>query len=481
MSARITLLGSQDSRLREFLGSHPEGHERAAVVLFRRLHLDVPGLSASDRYIAVDVIPFEESWIKSSSSEHVHFELAHLREIFRRCDEEGLVFGFVHNHPQGQGEFSGVDNTNEKTLISAIRNRNGPDVHFVGMLLANGEWFARVRDGSDVAKATTARHVIVLGERILLFGYECSEYDDDHLYSRQAAAFGQPFVDMLRSLRVAFVGGGGTGSPQATLLARAGVGEIVVIDRDTLEKSNLNRVRGAAVGDVGKNKAQVVRDFIAYLGLPVRVAAIEAFVDNDPVAVDALASCDIVFGCTDDQIGREVLNTALYIYAQAFIDVGLGGKVVEDDMGHARLRYHHGRISTILPEWGECLFCQGVITMEWIQHQYALRENPDLTEAEEKERYLQGGGEEAPGVGPFTGAVADYGVATLFDLLRPFRCFPPELRRDSFTIDFVQMSLRSRERKNDGSCPFCGSRDYLVRNERCRLDRPILGKRNVYR
>jgi hypothetical protein len=60
----------------------------------------------------------------------------------------------------------------------------------------------------------------------------------------EEAAFGKPFNQMLQSLRVAVIGLGGTGSPVATLLARSGVGELVLIDGDRLEASNLNRVRG---------------------------------------------------------------------------------------------------------------------------------------------------------------------------------------------------------------------------------------------
>ena len=476
---RITILASLEEQLLEYLQSHPDRHERAAVVFFRRITDSVAGLEKSDRYVALKVIPFEEEWVTGSSDSHISFELKYLRELFRQCEDESLVFGFVHNHPTGFPEFSNTDDDNELTLLQALTNRNGIDIHLVAMLWTNNVWKARIRHGLKPDVAQEVRHVLVHGRPLKLFEYEKSTFTDDNMSARHAAAFGQPFVDKLSSLRVGIVGAGGTGSPTITLLARAGVGELVVIDNDKLEKSNLNRMRGAGLDDVGKNKARILQDFITGLQLPTKVAVLESLVDQDPDAIDALSSCDVIFGCTDDQIGREVLNTSLYMYAQPFIDVGLGGQISEDCHGQPYLKYHFGRVSTILPESGECLFCQGVIKDVWIRHQYALRDNPKLAEEEARERYLEGGGEQAPGVGPFTSSIADYGVATLFDLIKPFRNFPGEIRNDFFTVDFVKMELRSRAGKNNTECPYCKKREFLVMPEKYRLNRPLLGKPNV--
>lgn len=471
---RITLLGSAELRLRSFLEAHPQGHERAAAVLFKRFASSVQDLETSDRFVAVDVIPFEDRWLSSSSSSHVAFRMGNLRRIFQRCEEESLVFGFVHNHPGGPLEFSTVDEANELTLLRALANRNGQHVHLVALLYSAGKWIGRVRNAENPDWSVDAQHVLVLGERLSVF--RRGQEHKDGAFLRQAAAFGQPFVDQLRGLRIAVVGAGGTGSPTITLLARAGVRQLVVVDNDALEESNLNRVRGATLCNVGKNKAEILKEFVVGLGLSTSVAAFQSNLDEDPAAIDALSTCDVVFGCTDDQVGREVMNISVYFYGIALIDVGLGGQISPDRVGQPMLRYHFGRVSTVLPEFGECLFCQGVITEQWIQHQYALRDNPNLTAQEAAERYLQGGGEQAPGVGPFTSAVADFGVATLFDLLKRFRSFPPELRRDAFRLDFVRMEFRSVQEKNDLECPYCRKREFLLPREAYRLNRPALGR-----
>lgn len=472
---RLALLQGQHELLTRYLDSHPQGHERAAAVLFRRIADGVEGFaSGSDRYIATEVVPFKDEWVAESSTSHVRFEMRYLRDLFRRCDEDALVFGFVHNHPGGYSRFSEMDDENEFTLLRALANRNGSRVHLVSLLWTDGHWLGRVRSALEPQRVENIRHAFVLSSPLGVYGYE-TQFENS-LQARQAAAFGKPFVDKLGSLRVGIVGAGGTGSPTVTLLARAGVKEIVLIDNDILELSNLNRVRGARVSDVGGNKVDVLRDYISSLGLGATVAAYNSLADRDPTAIDALATCDVVFGCTDDQIAREVLNAALYIYLFAYIDMGLGGQVVVDPDGDATLRYHYGRVSTILPEQGECLFCQGVISDELIRREYALRENPNMSEVEAVERYLVGGGEQAPGVGPFTSAVADYAVATLFDLIRPFRKYPPELRPEAYKIDFVKMELRSSAPRDDLNCPYCGTRDYLLHWTKYRLNRPTLGK-----
>src|SRR5205809_7096376 len=67
--------------------------------------------------------------------------------------------------------------------------------------------------------------------------------DIDQRYSRQVLfpGIGEAGQKALLSAQVAIVGCGATGSALASLLARAGVGTIRIIDRDFVEPSNLQR------------------------------------------------------------------------------------------------------------------------------------------------------------------------------------------------------------------------------------------------
>lgn len=480
--SRLCILGNLESELKTYLNGHPEGHERAAVVMFRRYRSTVHGLSASDRFVAVEIHPFEEGWLTTSSDIHFEYSLRHLRIFFQRCEEEGLVFGLAHSHPHGLTEFSLQDDENEQTLLNAISNRNGSEFHFVAMILCDGGWYGRVRHGQTPQRAIAVRHIAVLGESLDLHAVPITTaLAQDDTWARQAAAFGQPFVDKLQSLRVAVVGCSGTGSPAATLLARAGVGELVLIDHDNLARSNLNRVRGARKVDIGRNKAVIASEFIHSLGLDIRAVAIDALVDISPEAIDVLMTCDVVFGCTDDDLGRQALNAAVSYYGLAFIDLGLGGRIDTGSDGVPRMTHQFGRVSLVLPEFGACLYCQRVTNDKDGSRQQAIRDKPDITENELRERYLDGGREPAPGVGPFTSAVADFGVATLFDLIQTYQHLPGELRRDMILIDFVRMNISSTAPKVDEACVYCGTREHKLRATPYRLGRPQLGRhsRNV--
>ena len=91
---------------------------------------------------------------------------------------------------------------------------------------------------------------------------------------RQTLAVGVETVERLQKLRIGVVGCGGTGSAVVELLARAGVGRLLLVDPDVVTKTNLNRLYGSTRSDVEKcrPKVQVVRDHVERMGLGTQIA-----------------------------------------------------------------------------------------------------------------------------------------------------------------------------------------------------------------
>ena len=81
--------------------------------------------------------------------------------------------------------------------------------------------------------------------------------------TRTALLLGESGVEKLHTSRVAVFGLGGVGGFCAEALARAGVGHLTLVDKDIVEKSNLNRQLVALTSTVGKCKTDVMRARIA--------------------------------------------------------------------------------------------------------------------------------------------------------------------------------------------------------------------------
>jgi len=83
---------------------------------------------------------------------------------------------------------------------------------------------------------------------------------ENELFSRNAAFFGVDGQSKIRGAFVIVVGLGGVGSHCAHMLARSGVRKLKVIDFDQVTLSSLNRHATASFADVGRPKAEVLRD-----------------------------------------------------------------------------------------------------------------------------------------------------------------------------------------------------------------------------
>src|ERR1700691_4741577 len=130
-------------------------------------------------------------------------------------------------------------------------------------------------------------------------------------YSRQVlfSGVGLPGQDRIECAHVAVVGVGATGAAAASLLARAGVGTLTLIDRDFVEESNLQRQILFDEADVAASrpKADAARRKIAAFNSEIRVHAHIA--DLVPANIhELLHNAAIVLDATDNFETRYLLN-----------------------------------------------------------------------------------------------------------------------------------------------------------------------------
>ncbi len=122
-------------------------------------------------------------------------------------------------------------------------------------------------------------------------------------YDRQALFLNNEAL--LRSSRVAIVGIGALGSTAAELLARAGVGWLVLIDRDSVELSNLQRQSLFNEEDVGKLKAVQAKKHLERINSEVEITAYSEDLDFENID---LIKADLILDCTDNLETRHLIN-----------------------------------------------------------------------------------------------------------------------------------------------------------------------------
>ena len=90
---------------------------------------------------------------------------------------------------------------------------------------------------------------------------------------------GEAAMEQLARCHVAVFGLGGVGSYAAEALCRAGIGELTLIDRDTVSPSNCNRQLYAMTSTIGKPKAQVAAERCRDIHPALTVHPVEATYD----------------------------------------------------------------------------------------------------------------------------------------------------------------------------------------------------------
>lgn len=146
----------------------------------------------------------------------------------------------------------------------------------------------------------------------------------------------------LKASRVAVVGVGGLGSPAAIYLAVVGVGKLVLIDKDIVELSNLNRQILHWDQDIGLLKVESARRKIEKLNRNVRVEIINEEIDRNNI-IEFIRGTDVVIDALDNFRTRYILN-------EACVELNI-------PLVHAGVYSFTGQLTTILPKRGPCLKC----------------------------------------------------------------------------------------------------------------------------
>lgn len=435
-----------------------DGCERAAYLLCRkaRAEIDPWERQAHEKFLVTHVISVTDEDIEESTPVRVSWRTRSFVQTLKQAADSGQIVAVVHSHPTGMLAFSLQDDANEPDLLQGALNRNGDGTRMLSVVLTpDGQMRGRIWLHPSGTGNEPLSVIRVIGPRIALHYPDRTAALDMRAFHRQALAFGQTLNRDLRKLRIGIVGCGGTGSAVAMLLSRLGVGQLVLFDNDIVDQTNLNRLHGArqADADAMRPKVEVVAREIAGLGLGVRVVPINAWV-GDLVCQNALKSCDVLFGCTDDHDGRMFLNRFAYYYLTPVIDIGLAIDVGEEDAPD--IKALDGRVTVIGPRH-TCLLCREIIDTAIAADQALKRKSPAEYEKRKAEAYVLGEGNPSPAVVTFTTELACMGVNELLHRLQGFR--GPDGHAPNRVRRFHHNEDRRLARRPRPDCPLCASNE----------------------
>lgn len=183
--------------------------------------------------------------------------------------------------PAGRRLLEALDGTHERRELEE-RFGEGP----VADLLAQLEELGLIEDASDddlVAERTMER----FDRQIRYFSDITTGPTPSQCQAR------------MESARIAMLGLGGLGGWSAWSLACCGVGEMLLIDGDRVELSNLNRQTLYTEADIGRPKAEVATERLAAFNSAIRLTTIAERLDGEDEIADLIEGYDLVVDAAD--------------------------------------------------------------------------------------------------------------------------------------------------------------------------------------
>ncbi|WXG41434.1 MAG: HesA/MoeB/ThiF family protein [Candidatus Freyarchaeum deiterrae] len=163
-------------------------------------------------------------------------------------------------------------------------------------------------------------------------------------YDRQmrVSGWGEEGQKKLKQSKVVVMGVGGLGCPASLYLGAAGVGHLVLVDKDSSELSNLNRQILHWQKDIGKPKVLSAKEKILALNPEIKVEALKT--DITEQNIDKLISgATVIVDAMDNFEIRYMINEACVKNKIPFVHAGIYG--------------FQGQMTTIVPGKSPCLKC----------------------------------------------------------------------------------------------------------------------------
>lgn len=256
----------------------------------------------------------------------------------------------VHSHPFSQGivEFSPIDlEAFHNTAAHCLRRKNGV---YMSLVLGKEGIFSGIFTTSPGRLNKRVSLKIIGGNGIRQLPETKTMLELGRL-ERQIPLFSEIGQQRIAATKLAVVGVGGVGSYFTSMAAHHGIANLILVDHDLVEESNLNRLAGAGWDDVGKKKVDIARKNVENISSSLQCRAVSLSIQD---AMDELKEADVVASCVDNDEARLILQEFCARHYKPLIDFGAGGRVREGEIlnlgSHVRI-YYPG---------SSCICCMGL-------------------------------------------------------------------------------------------------------------------------
>jgi hypothetical protein len=297
----------------------------------------------------------------------------YLLPLYERLENNGLSLVMLHSHPNGYSEFSETDTENDVKILSRLTSCiDGKQPHGSAIMLPDGSIKARIMNTKE--EFVPFDIVSVAGDDIHYYMDSTATENNSGFFKKTEQVYGSGTTTIMQNLKAGVVGISGTGSPATELLLRYNIGELVPVDFDIIESGNLNRMLMSRTLDAENCTLKVDRcyQWIKETGLPTKVIPINELIPSE-LTIDALAECDVLFGCLDNAAARHALNKIACAYLIPYFDLGVAVKADVNNPGN--IRQAIARCHYIKPD-ESCLLDRRAFSSERLSDENYRRDNP---------------------------------------------------------------------------------------------------------
>ena len=293
----------------------------------------------------------------------------------------------MHSHPSGMFGFSILDDQSDEVTMNSIYDALPTGPHGSAVVVPDGSICTRIYDPNGEISAPCS--AVLNSDEII----EISSCDRNYILP-----FSNDMRNELLQQSACVVGVSGTGSIVAEMLARLGIGCLILIDDDKIERKNLNRIINSTFNDAkkGTSKVEMMSNAIRKYRKDILINVLDSSI-CDSVAIETASDADIIFSCVDTYVGRLYCNLISQCSQIPLIDVGVGIPVSKDKNQKLDIIDVVGRIDYVKPD-GPSLMDREVIKPEYLAREEHMKSDPKSAKLLVERGYIKGVAEEAPAV-----------------------------------------------------------------------------------